>query len=157
MASTDVAPAVARLKALIETVPQIGLVYAHPLYNRDDLSTMLVSDIAGVRTLRAWSIVGPTMAGRNLVQRPGGHIERTWTYTIHGYEGLSPDGDSVVTIRANALAVCDAIDADPDLNGTVHRSQPCTWSVGPQNLLAWHGVAVTTVQIVKQVTTVSTP
>lgn len=157
MASTDIAPVIARLKAVIETVPNIGLVYPYPLYNRDDLGSLLVSEIGRVRTLRAWAIVGPTMAGRNMVQRPGGHIERTWTYTIHGYEGLSADGDSIVTVQANALAICDVIDVDPDLNGTVHRSQPCSWTLGPQNLISWHGIALSTVQIVKQVTTLSTP
>lgn len=157
MATTDIPPVLARIKALIETVPNIGRVFPFPLYNRDDLGTLLVSEIGGARTLRAWAIVGPTMVGRNMVQRPGGHIERTWTYTIHGYEGLSAAGDSIVTVQANALAVCDVLDADPGLNGTVHRSQPCSWTVGPQNGISAAGIALSSVQIVKQVTTLSTP
>ena len=97
------------------------------------------------------------MVGRNMVQRTGGHIERTWTYTIYGYEGLSASGDSIVTVQANALAICDAIDLDQDLAGTVHRTQPCAWPVAPQNLTAFGRIALSTVQIVKQVTTLSTP
>lgn len=154
MGALDVSPIVDALVAKIRTVPNCGLVWPHDIYSHDDLRPMLVSPIAGVPTLRAWWITGPTMAGRNLVQRPGGHIERTWTYTIHGVEGLSASGDSLITLRSNALAVCDAIDADQSYG---HRSEPCAWSTAPENRALLAGIGVSYVAITKQVVTVSTP
>lgn len=157
MASTDIAPAVARLKNRIETVTNIGVVWPHDIYSHNDLRSAIVSTILGTPTIRAWWITGPALQARNMVQRPGGMIERTWTYRIFGIEGLSPNGDSIVTLRANALAVCDAIDADPSLAGTVHRSQPCTWRQAPENRTAWAGIGASYIEIEKQTVTLSTP
>lgn len=156
MASTDITGPVARMKAIIEGISRIGLVWAHDIFNATDLRPMLVSSIAGEDTLRAWCISGPRMTGRSMVQLPGGWIERSWQYTIYGFEGLNADGSSLVTLRANALAICDAIDLDPDLAGTCHRSQPCAWDV-IENRAAWLGVACSFVQITKTVVTLSTP
>lgn len=157
MATTDIAPVVARLKNRILTVANIGLVWDHDIYNRKDLRAIVVSNIGGNDVMRAWCITGPTLDARNMVQQPGGVIERTWVYTIYGLEGLSADGDSIVTLRTNALAVCDAIDADPMLGSTVHRSEPCMWREQPQNRPAWAGIAVSYLSIAKKVVTLSTP
>lgn len=157
MATTDIAPVVARLKNRIQTVAAIGLVWDHDIYNRADLRSAVVSKISGVDVLRAWCITGPTLDARNMVQQPGGVIERTWTYTIYGIEGLSADGDSIATLRTNALAVCDAIDADPMLGSTVHRSDPCVWRQPPENRTAWAGIAVSYMSFAKKVVTLSTP
>lgn len=157
MATTDIAPVVARLVNRIQTVPAIGLVWDHDIYSRTDLRSQVVGDIAGVPTFRAWCITGPTLEAQNMVQRPGGVIERTWIYTIYGVEGLTDDGDSIVTLRANALAVCDAIDADPMLGSTVHRSEPCVWRTPPENRTAWAGIGASYMSFSKKVVTLSTP
>ena len=157
MATTDIAPVVARLVNRIQTVANIGLVWDHDIYDRNDLRARVVSVVAGATVMRAWWITGPTMAGVNMVQRPGGVIERTWQYTIYGIEGLSADGASVVTLRTNALAVCDAIDADPMLGSTVHRSEPSSWNIAPENRVAWAGIAASFISINKKVVTLSTP
>lgn len=157
MATTDITPVVARIKNRIETVTGIGLVWGHDIYNRTDLRPMVVSVIDGTSRLRAWWITGPTLEARQMVQRPGGEIERTWAYTIFGVEGLTDAGDSVITLRTNALAVCDAIDADPMLGSTVHRSEPCVWRTAPENRTAWAGIGASYMSIVKKVVTLSTP
>lgn len=157
MATTDIAPIVARLKNRIQTVANIGLVHDHDIYNRKDLRPSVVSSILGVDTIRAWCITGPTLEAMQLVQRPGGEIERTWVYTIYGIEGLTDDGSSIVTLRSNALAVCDAIDADPMLGSTAHRSEPCVWRTAPENRTAWAGIGVSYMSFAKKVVTLSTP
>jgi hypothetical protein len=157
MASTDISPVTARLKNRIQTVTDIGLVYEHDIYSHDDLRSLIVSTIGATPTLRAWWISGPTMQGRPMTQIPSGHIERTWSYTLHGVEGLSANGDSLLTLRTNALAICDAIDLDRELNDTAHRTQPCAWRIGPENRVLWTGVAVSYIEITKAVVTVSTP
>lgn len=157
MATTDIAPVVARLVNRIQTVPAIGLVWDHDIYSRRDLRSMVVSKIAGVDVFRAWWITGPALDAQNMVQKPGGVIERTWLYTIFGVEGLTDDGDSIATLRSNALAVCDAIDADPMLGSTVHRSDPCVWRQPPENRVAWAGVGASYMSFAKKVVTLSTP
>lgn|GEM_PF-5182319 len=157
MATTDIAPVVARLVNRIQSVANIGLVWDHDVYNRKDLRASVVSSIGGIPTFRAWCITGPSLDAKNMVQRPGGVIERTWVYTIYGIEGLNADGSSILTLRTNALAVCDAIDADPMLNQTVHRSEPCVWRTPPENRTAWAGIGASYMSFDKKVVTLSTP
>lgn len=157
MSAADIAPPVARLKALVEAVPASGPVYPHDIYQRDDLAELVVSSIEGVDTFRAWWITGPRMTGERLTQTSDGYIERRWTYEIHGVEGLTANGDSLVTLRAQALAVTDSIDSDIPLSGTCHRSLPCSWRTAPENRVTWAGIACSYVVIEKTVITVSTP
>lgn len=156
MASTDITPVVARLKNRIQTISNIGVVHGFDVYSHKDIRPLIVSTIATVETLRAWWITGPIMVGRRAAQA-GGELERSWQYQIHGIEGVSENGDSIETLRSNALAVSDAIDADFDLNGTCHRTDPCTWRVQPENRQILAGVGVAYVQIVKPVVTLSLP
>ena len=157
MSSADVSPVVARIVNRIQTVANVGLVYAHDLWARDDLQPLLVSTIAGAPTLRAWWVSGPTMTAQRLTQTTGGYQERQWLYTLYGIEGLDAVGDCVVTLRDKALAVADALDLDPTLNSTCHRSWPCEWPQRPEfhSMLGVGGVAL--VQMTKQVLTISTP
>lgn len=156
MATTDITAPIARMKTLIEALPNIGLVYDYDLFSRTNLATYLVSKIGGNDTLRAWWISGPTMIGKPMVQTTAGYIERTWRYTIYGIEGLTEGGDSLLTLRANALAVSDAIDAEPDLNGSCHRTRPTSWVVN-ENRAAWAGIGASFAQLTKEVVTLSTP
>jgi hypothetical protein len=157
MAATDVSPVVARIVNRINSVASIGRVWPHDIYAHTDLRSMVVSKIDGVDRLRAWWITGPSMRSRLAVQAPGGWVERTWTYTIQAVEGLTETGSSIETLRANMLAVIDALDADPFLAGTVHRSEPCQISTPPQNRAAWAGIATSYMSITKTVVTLSTP
>lgn len=157
MASTDIPTVVDRLTALISSVPAIGLVWPHDIYSHRDVRPLVVSSIDGVDVLRCWWITGPLMRSQLAVQAPGGWVERTWTYTIHGIEGLTESGDSIVTLRAKTLAVCDAIDADPRLAGAAHRTEPCQIVQQPQNRTSWAGVATSYVELSKTVVTLSTP
>ena len=156
MATTDITAPLARMKTLIEAIPDIGPVYAFDIFSRTDLSTLVVSNIGGAPTLRAWWISGPTMVGRRMVSKSSGWLERTWRYSIYGIEGLSENGDSITTVRAFALAVADAIDIEHDLNGSCHRSQPCTFQV-LENRAAWAGIGASFVQMNKEIVTLSTP
>jgi hypothetical protein len=155
MASTDIDPVVAQLVARIRLVPAVGLVHSESLFDRRDLRDSVVSRIDGAGTLRAWWVSGPTMAARRMVQSSAGHLERRWTYTIYGCEGLTGDSPQG-TVRRLALAVTDSIDLDRDLAGTCHRTDPCQWRV-LENRPAWRGIAAAWVEITKTVTTLSTP
>jgi len=156
MAATDITGPVARIEALISGLPSIGLVYGHDIFDRTDLQPRIVSNIGGTNRLRVWWVSGPTMVGRPMVQTSAGYIERTWRYTICGAEGLADDGSSIVTLRANALAVADALDADHDLAGSCHRSQPCRFET-LENRVLWAGIAASFVQLSKEIVTLSTP
>ncbi|CAB4136904.1 hypothetical protein UFOVP314_38 [uncultured Caudovirales phage] len=155
MATTDIDPVVAALVARIRSVPSTGLVYPESPFARDDMRPIMVSKIDGQSTLRAWWVSGPTMAGRRTTQASTGHLERRWTYTIYGCNGITDD-TTQQTLRRLALAVTDAIDLDRDLSGTCHRTDPCSWRL-LENRSAWAGVATSWVEISKTVTTLSTP
>ena len=157
MATTDITSPLNRMAVLAGAVTNVGLVHKFDLYSRKDMTDLLVSRVAGVDTMRAWWFTGPTMVGRPMVQHAGGFIERTWRWTIHGVEGLSADGQtSLASVRSFALAIADAIDAEPDLSGACHRSQPASL-VSCENRAAWRGVGVSYAQLVKEVVTLTTP
>ncbi len=156
MASNDITAPLARMKTLIEAIVDIGPVYDFDLFSRTDLAPLVVTRIAGEPTMRAWWFSGPTMLGRRMVSTSSGWLERTWRYTIYGIEGLTDDGISIAVLRANALAVADAIDVEHDLNGTCHRSAPSTFQV-LENRSAWAGIGASFVQINKEIVTLSTP
>lgn len=155
MATTDIDPVVARLVNRISTVANCGLVHTEDPFSRDDLRPLVVSTIAGEPTMRAWWVSGPSMRGTRVVQSTAGPILRAWTYSIFGCEGLAGSGPQQ-RLRNLALAVTDAIDRDPDLGGTVHRSDLCTWRL-IENRAAWRGIAASWVEITKTVHTLSTP
>jgi hypothetical protein len=155
MAAADVSAVTARIRNRIQSVTDVGLVWEHDLFARADLRSMLVSQIGGQPSLRAWWITGPTMTGRRMVTSPSGLLERTWVYRVCGVEGLDESGSSLLTLRNLAVLVSDAIDADPTLANTCHRSQPCNWSVPPENRAAFAGVGVSYVEISKTVVTLS--
>lgn len=157
MATNDISGPLGRMVTLIEALTDIGLVWPHDIMSRKDLRPLVVSEISGVDTMRAWWITGPPMQSRPMTSNPAAWIERTWTYQIHGIEGLVETGSSIETLRANALRISDAIDAEPDLNGTCHRTFPSTWSLPPENRSAWGGIGASYVVISKTVITLSTP
>ncbi len=170
MTDTVVSPVVAHMVDLIAGLPRIGLTFPHDPWDRNDIANVLVSEIDGRRTLRAWWVSGPVMsatqediaAGRDSF---GNMPQRTWTYTIHGVEGLAPaypddirgPGGDIVTLRANAIAVTDALDADVLLGGTVPATLPCSWPNQPAHRSFAGLVAVSYIAIVKSVITLGTP
>lgn len=155
MGAADIDPVIARIANRIGTVTNIGLVHQADPFDRTDLRPFVVSNIAGTDTMRAWWISGPTMTGKRINAAAAGYIERTWQYTVYGVEGLTATTGQTV-LRRNALAVCDALDLDRDLGGTVHRADPCTWQT-LENRPLWRGIACSFVEIRKSVTTLSTP
>lgn len=156
MPDAELTPVVARIVAIIEGLTDIGLVHGHDIYDRDDIAPLLVSTIGGTSTTRAWWITGPSMTGTRAEQREAGYVRRRWVYTIHGIEGLTANGDSIETLRTNAVAVADALDADFDLAGTCHVTDPCRWT-SPMNRRYVAGIGCSYVAIEKVVTTLSTP
>jgi hypothetical protein len=158
MAAADVTAVLARIKNRIESVADVGLVYDFDPYSSSDLAPLIVSRIAGVPTLRAWWITGPSMTSRPLTADPAQYLERVWTYQVHGIVGVAEDGSHLNTLRVLSVAVTDAIDADRHLAGTAHRTDPCRWVTAPENRTLLNGeVGVGYVQIHKPVITVSTP
>jgi hypothetical protein len=158
MSSSDVTPVIARIKNRIETVSNVGPVYDHDIYARDDLADLIVSSISGTPTLRAWWISGPKMDAKLVEQRPAGYQHRWWTYTITGIDGIPAGHDGITTLRGLAVSVADALDADRQLNGTCHRTWPTTWPDGPSyRVIAGVHAAVAWVQLEKRALTLSTP
>lgn len=155
MADTDISPVVARLVNRIQSVTDVGAVYGFDVYSHNDLHSLIVTQVGGVDVIRCWWVTGPTMTGRNIVSAH--EIERTWTYQIHAVLGVTENGNSIETLRTLGLAVTDAIDADTDLNGTVHRTDPCNWVVRPEHRSIIAGVGVSYMQIVKPAVTLSLP
>lgn len=170
MTDAIVSPVVARMVEIIGALPEIGLVFGHDPWDRNDINNVLVSEISARPTLRAWWVSGPTMAAtyqgesEGMVSFDTSSI-RTWTYTVHGVEGLAPawpddergPGGDLVTLRANAMAVTTALDADPLLADTCAGTEPCSWPAAPSHRTFAGLVAVSYIQIVKQVITLDTP
>lgn len=150
---------VGELADRIGSISAIGLVWSHPFVDKSDLRNELVSQINGHPTLRSWWIDGPEM--RAEAQGFTDYARREWTFTIHGLEGLSPawlddnrgPGGDIVTLRDNASAVTDVLDADQTLAGTCAKAWPSNWPVRPEHRTFAGGVVVSYVQIQKRVTT----
>lgn len=150
-----------RIVSQIQTVDDIGLVFAYDPWDRDDLRNVTVSLINDQPTLRAWWVTGPVMNSESEGPLADGELLRSWIYTIHGIEGLAPayDGDArgpggdIVTLRDNAQGVSDALDADPHLGGACALSEPSTWPIQPEHRTFAGVVAVSYVKIAKRVMT----
>lgn len=164
MSVNDIAPVHARIVNRISSVSNIGLVHEADIWSQDDLVPLVVSTIADVPVMRAWWVTGPALpeADRIIEISPLQH-HRWWEYTIHGIEGLPEDNGgtlgseaALATLRANALAVTDALDAEVTLNNTCHRTWPCTWPTKPELRFPVIGI-VAYVEIRKRVLTLSTP
>lgn len=132
-----ISPVVDRLVAIIAGLDGIGKVLAYNPRDRQDIAKHVVSEIDGIKIQRAWWVQGPVLDRQSqwLTRMSPQFVRRHWTYQIHGIEGLTPafpgdtrtEGQDLQTLRDNALAICDAIDADYDLAGTVFDTEPCTW------------------------------
>lgn len=140
MSSSDLAPVLARIKNRVESVADIGPVYSADIWSQDDLVPLVVTTIDDVATLRAWWITGPALVDADrIIEISPVQQHRTWEYTVHGIEGLPEDADAELgseaalrVLRANALAVSDALDASVTLANTCHRAWPCTWPQRPE-------------------------
>lgn len=154
----------------ISSIPQVGMVFDHDPWDRNDIRNVLVSLIGGQSILRAWWVSGPVLASAHEDTAAGmvsfGNLSvRTWTYTIHGVEGLAPaypgdtrgPGGDLVTLRANGEAITEAIDADMLLGGTCDGTEPCSWPAPPAHRTFAGLVAVSYLQIVKRVLTLDNP
>lgn len=157
------------ITAHISALPDIGLVFAHDPWDRNDIRNVVVSQIAGQSVLRAWWVSGPVMAAGYQGDAEGHSFDtsaiRTWTYTIHGVEGLAPaypgdtrgPGGDLVTLRTNGETITASLDADPLLDDTCAGTLPCSWPAAPAHRTFAGLVAVSYLQIVKQVVTLDTP
>lgn len=156
MSATDVSAPLARIAAVIGGVTDIGVVHDRDLLSRSDVVDLLHSDISGNRTLRGWLVRGPALPeSRRAEQREAGYVRRRWVYEIRGFAGRSDT--SQATLRDLAVAVSDALDADFDLAGTCHATEPCRWRGQVRDRLLAGGTAVSEVVLEKAVITLSTP
>lgn len=159
MALSDV---VDRLAALIDQVPGQGMVWKHDPWDRDDIADLVVSDIGGRPTLRAWWISGPTTDSQWVTPHTPTQVARWWEFTVHGVEGLAPawegdpreHGGDIVTLRDNLEAVMAEIDADYDLSGTAFDTRPCQVPEEPEHRTFADVVTVSYVRITKRVLTI---
>lgn len=164
MGAADIDPVVDRLVALVRSVPNVGQVHGHDIYARHDIVPMITTTVDGIEIVRAWWITGPIM--RSSVASNAFELERTWEYEVHGITSTtdddgSPEGpfapSAIVQMRALALAVTDAIDADRTLGGTAHRVDPCRWSTRPEHRTFLGAIGAAYVKITKPVVTLSLP
>jgi hypothetical protein len=135
MAATDIAPIADHMADLIGALPDMGRVFTYDLWHRDDLADVIVSDIGGTPTARAWWIVGPSLADPEYLThaQPANAILRPWIWTVQCLEGLdAQNATSVSRLRTNLLAVMDALDADRNMGGSAHRVDPCRVTEAPQ-------------------------
>jgi hypothetical protein len=158
VAATDVPPIIARIVNRIETVAEVGLVYDHDLWDRDDIAPKIVTSIAGVDVVRAWWVTGPTLAGEHRTAQSAGYIERRWTYLVHGLAD-DPDGDGtgVNVLRNLGLEVTDALDADRTLGDTAFRTEPVMWTEAPGMALFLDSMWLAYVVLTLPVITLSRP
>lgn len=160
--SADPGPMITAIVDAIKTAPNIGLVWPHDLWDRDDILNVIKSKVAGRDIIRAWWVSGPEMDA-TFADALDGMATRTWTFTIHGIEGLAPawDGDlrgpggDLVTLKTNAGAVTDALDADLFLAGSCDQAMPCTWPVRPEHRMFAGGWATSYIQIQKVAVTLA--
>lgn len=161
---SDITPVLARIVNRVESVTNIGPVYESDIWAQEDLGDLVVTEISGTRTLRAWWVTGPALPEADrIIEITPLQQHRWWEYTIHGIEGLPEDVSgttgaeaAMATLRANAEAVTNALDASVTLNNTCHRAWPCTWPVKPELRVPVIGI-VGYVEIRKRVLTLSTP
>lgn len=140
MTDTDtvISPIVDRIVEVISAVPDIGLVYPHDIWDRDDITDQLVSDIAGAKTMRAWWVAGPQIVSSAWFTF-GPSVSWTMAFDIYGVEGLAGADDSrgsggdILTLRANAMALTKALDADTTLRSLALQTWPCTWPEMPEH------------------------
>lgn len=160
MAAVDIPPIVTRMATLIGAIPAIGRVVEHEVFDRDDWASQLVSTIDGVPTLRGWMITGPTLNEAEYYTQsdPANAIRRSWVYRILGLEGVDAQAATAfATMRANLVAVMDALDADRKMGGTAHQCRPCTLEAPPELRQMGGNAAVVYVELSKIVVTVSSP
>ncbi|MEA2704266.1 MAG: hypothetical protein QOD63_2211 [Actinomycetota bacterium] len=166
----SVGAVVAAITAHISALPDIGLVFDHDPWDRENVRNVLVSTVAGRDTLRAWWVSGPVLAAAYEDEASGmaslGNMAlRRWTYTIHGVEGLAPaypgdtrgPGGDLLTLRANGEAITNALDADVLLGGTCATTEPCSWPAPPAHRTFAGLVAVSYLAIVKTALTLESP
>lgn len=160
MSTVDISPIVARMVALISTVPNIGAVLDHEAFDRDDWTSQLVTTIDGVPTLRGWMVTGPTLGDAEYYSQsdPANAIRRAWSYRIIGVEGLDYQASTAIaTMRDNLVRIMDALDADRKMGGTAHQCEPCKLEAPPELRQIATTAAVVYAEITKIVVTVSSP
>jgi hypothetical protein len=160
VATADVVPIADHIADLIGALADIGRVYDHDLWHRDDMADLIVSTIDGVPTARAWWIMGPALADPSYLthSQPANAILRPWAWTVAGLEGLDAEGaTAMTTLRGNMLRVIDALDADRNMGGTAHRVEPCRLTDPPQIRQLMTGYAFAYTELTKVVYTLSAP
>lgn len=103
------------IKALIETVTDVGIVHGYPRYG--DAAQHWITEIDGKKQIRAWEI-GLQEPGVEVERLTQGHRHRYMNWRIQGYVGLEDEAATYDTITALAEAIAAVIDADETLTGT---------------------------------------
>ena len=160
MAAGDISTITARMVTLVSGLPEIGRVHDHEVWDRDDFHDLVVSTIAGEPVMRAWMIIGPTLADAQYLTQstPANAILRRWQYQLLGIEGLDERGEHAFsTLRANLLRVMDVLDADRQMGGSAHRSDPSLVVEAPQLRLVLDRYACAYTVATKVIDTLSAP
>lgn len=115
----------ARVKTVLESVTDVGVVHDYERYN-NDMTTLLaqfVTKIDGEDQLRTWMIsLDP---GQSMRQQligfegvgAGDNILVTYSYRVRGFMAVNDEAESEKTFAALALTIMLALEADTTLKG----------------------------------------
>lgn len=109
----------ARIKTVIETVSNVGVVHDYMRWTNEwpSLVALLKTTVSGASKLRGWMITcegAPTPAANEFGPIPT--ARRDYRYRIRGYYALDDSAATEKTFVAQVIAVCDALDNDTTLH-----------------------------------------
>jgi hypothetical protein len=121
---------IARIKTVLESVSNIGLVYDRERWGAltADHRSITVTTIGGSKVMRFWTVSLSAIPDVEEVRisQHGNNVhgwQRTFEYTIEGIFHLNDDDDTETPAKVVVLDVMEELDTDATLNGDYWRNQ----------------------------------
>ena len=129
MADLQVAPAAAAIKAVLDGIPDAGVVFDwQPLPGNDwaEFVRMFTTEVGDPprREVRAWSVTFTGLRGSyRAIGIGSSKVMREAVFLVRAHVAMRADTEPA--FRALLVAAADALDADRDLGGTVIEHDAC--------------------------------